>query len=142
VIAVESTGIKVTHRGEWMRKRRKGSIKIHVGGDTKTKQVVSLEVTDDRTDEGEKLMPLVKRAKRKAIIKRVLGDGGYATHENFRFLAGEGIEPRIKVREDSNPNCDGGERRGGTSFSERSSRVEEAGRLWAEMDGREILFRI
>ena len=107
VIAVDSTGIKVTNRGEWMRKRRKGYIKIHVGVDTKTKQVVSLEVTDDRTDEGEKLMPLVKRAKRKAIIKRVLGEGGYDTHENFRFLAGEGIEPGIKVREDSNPNCGG-----------------------------------
>jgi len=28
VIAVDSTGVKVTNRGEWMRKKRKGYIKI------------------------------------------------------------------------------------------------------------------
>jgi hypothetical protein len=60
VIAVDGTGIKVSNRGEWMRKGRKGYIKIHVAVDTKTKQVVSLEVSDERTDDGEKLVPLVR----------------------------------------------------------------------------------
>lgn len=77
--------------------------------DTKTKQVVSLEVSDERTDDGEKLVSLVRGAKRKARVKKVLGDGGYDTHDNFQFLATEGIEAGIKVREDSNPDC-GGER--------------------------------
>lgn len=30
VIAVDATGIKVTNRGEWMRTKRKGYIKLHV----------------------------------------------------------------------------------------------------------------
>jgi len=30
-----------------------------------------------------------------------------ASHDNFKFLAMEGIEPGIKVREDSNPHCGG-----------------------------------
>jgi len=107
VIAVDGTGIKVTKRGEWMRRKRKGFIKIHVAVDTKTKQVVSLEVSDERTDDGEKLEPLVRKAKERAKVKRVLGDGGYDSHENFQFLAAEGIEPGIKVREDSNLNCGG-----------------------------------
>ena len=107
VIAVDGTGIKVTNRGEWMRKKRKGYIKIHVAVDTRTKQVVSLEVSDERTDDGEKLVPLVRKAKRKARVKKVLGDGGYDTHDNFKFLAASGIEAGIKVREDSNPNCGG-----------------------------------
>ena len=107
VIAVDGTGIKVTNRGEWMRKKRKGYIKIHVAVDTRTKQVVSLEVSDERTDDGEKLVPLVREAKRKARVKKVLGDGGYDTHDNFKFLAASGIEAGIKVREDSNPNCGG-----------------------------------
>jgi len=76
VIAVDGTGIKVTNRGEWMRKRRKGYIKIHVAVDTRTKQVVSLEVSDERPDDGEKLVPLVRGAKRKARVKKVLGDSG------------------------------------------------------------------
>ncbi|MCL0039112.1 IS5 family transposase [Dehalococcoidia bacterium] len=107
VIAVDGTGIKVTNRGEWMRRKRKGYIKIHVGVDIGTKQVVSLEMTDDRTHDSEKLVPLVKGAQRKVKVKRVLGDGGYDTHDNFKFLAACGIEPGIKVREDSNPNCGG-----------------------------------
>lgn len=39
--------------------------------------------------------------------KRVLGDGAYDTHDNFKFLAACGIETRIEVREDSGPNCGG-----------------------------------
>jgi Transposase DDE domain len=46
VIAVDSTGIKVTNRGEWIldkwkkkRRIRKGFIKTHVAVDTKTKKV-------------------------------------------------------------------------------------------------------
>jgi len=110
VIAVDSTGMKVTNRGEWMRKKRKGYIKIHVAVDTKTKQVVSLEVTDERSDDGGKLVPLVRKARGRARVKRVLGMGA-TTHDNFEFLAAEGIEAGIKVREDSNPNC-GGQRLG------------------------------
>lgn len=107
VIAVDGTGIKVTNRGEWMRKKRKGYIKIHVGVDIETKQAVSLEVTDDQTSDGEKLKPLVKKAQREVKVRRVLGDGGYDTHDNFKFLASCGIEAGIKVREDSDPNCGG-----------------------------------
>jgi len=77
VIAVDSTGMKVTNRGEWMRKKRKGYIKIHVAVDTKTKQVVSLEVTDERSDDGGKLVPLVRKARGRARVKKGLGDGGY-----------------------------------------------------------------
>jgi len=51
-----------------------------VAVDTKTKQqVVSLEVSDERTDEGKKLKSLVREAKRRARVKKVLGDraGGW-----------------------------------------------------------------
>ena len=84
-----------------------GYIKIHVAVDTKKKQVVSLEVSDERTNDGEKLLSLVMSAKRKTKVKSVFGDGGYDSHNNFNFLAEEGIEAGIKVRKDSNPNCVG-----------------------------------
>jgi hypothetical protein len=44
---------------------------------------------------------------RRAKVKGVLGDGGYDTHDNFNFLATEGIEPGIKVLKDSDPNYGG-----------------------------------
>lgn len=44
MIEVDSTGDKVTNKGEWVRKKRKGYIKIHVKVDIKGKQVVSIKV--------------------------------------------------------------------------------------------------
>jgi len=63
-----------------------------VAVDIKTKQAVSLEVSNDKTHDGEKLVLLIEKARRKVKVKRVLGDGGYDTHENFKFLAACGIE--------------------------------------------------
>lgn len=51
-IAVDSTGIKVANRGEWMRdkwKRRRGFLKMHVGVDVISNKIVSLKVTDERS---------------------------------------------------------------------------------------------
>ena len=107
VIAVDSKGVKVTNRGEWMREKRKGYIKIHVAVDIKSKQVVSMEVSDEKVHDGEKLKFLVSKAKERVKVKKVLGDGGYDSHENFNFLAEEGIEAGIKVRSDSNFQCCG-----------------------------------
>jgi len=100
VLAVDATNIKVTNRGEWMRRKRKGYVKTHVAVDV-TKRAVSLEVSS------EKLKPLVEGARRRAGILKVLGDGGYDTHDNFTFLVVAGIEAGIKVRGDSNPACEG-----------------------------------
>jgi mRNA-degrading endonuclease RelE of RelBE toxin-antitoxin system len=47
IIAIDSTGIKVTNRGEWMRgkwKVRRGWIRVHAEIDVKTNQIPGLEV--------------------------------------------------------------------------------------------------
>jgi len=49
-LAIDSTGYKVSNRGDWIRekwKRRKGYIKLHIAVDIKSKKIVSLEVTDE-----------------------------------------------------------------------------------------------
>ena len=56
VIAVDSSGVKVANRGEWIRhkwKVRRGWIKVHIAVDVKTKEVVSIEVTDESAGDGE-----------------------------------------------------------------------------------------
>jgi hypothetical protein len=48
VIAIDSSGIKVTNRGEWMRevwKVHRGWIKVHIAVNVKTKEVVGIDVT-------------------------------------------------------------------------------------------------
>ena len=55
VIALDSTGIKVANRGEWMRYKwhvRKGYLKIHVAVDIKKKRILSLEVTSEEVYDG------------------------------------------------------------------------------------------
>ncbi|MHB2036437.1 MAG: IS5 family transposase [Nitrososphaerales archaeon] len=104
-IAVDSTGIKVTNRGEWIKekwlKERRGFIKMHVAVDTKSKQIVSMKVTQEDTGDGKMLEPLVKEASKKASIRKLIGDGGYDSKDNFKMLFDRGIESVIKVRSNS-----------------------------------------
>ena len=62
VIAIDSTGIKVTNRGEWIRHKwnvKGGYLKIHVAVDIKKKRTLSLEVTSEQVHAGKVLQKLV-----------------------------------------------------------------------------------
>ena len=113
IIALDSSGMKVSNRGEWMRhkwKVRKGWIKVHIAVDVKTKKLLALDITDERTGDGKMLKPLIKDAKKNANgrkIKAVYGDGGYDSKENFNFLDKEGIEPIIKTRKNASTRARG-----------------------------------
>lgn len=104
-IAVDSTGIKVTNRGDWIKekwlKERRGFIKIHVAVDTKTNQIVSMKVTQEDVGDGKMLKPLVKDASSRASVGKLIGDGAYDSKANFQMLHDRGIEPVIKVRSNS-----------------------------------------
>jgi hypothetical protein len=82
VIAVDSTGIKVANRGEWMRekwKTRRGFIKIHIiAVDVKSKQITSIQVTKENVADGKMLKSLVYDALSKADVKKVIADGAYS----------------------------------------------------------------
>ena len=108
VIAVDSTDIKVTNRGEWIldkwkkkRRIRKGFIKIHVAVDTKTKKIVSMSVTKEDVHDGKMLKELVDDVSKNYDIKKVLADGGYDSKDNFRQLDEMKVIPAIKVRKNS-----------------------------------------
>jgi len=103
-IAVDSSGIKVSNRGEWIRRKwkvRRGFIKVHIAVDTKTKQIVSMEVTKEDVSDGKMLKPLVEDSASRVDVKKVLGDGAYDSKKNFRLLADKRIDPVIKVRKNS-----------------------------------------
>jgi hypothetical protein len=104
VIVLDSTGIKVTNRGEWLPHKwniRKGYLKIHVAVDIKKKKIVSLEVTSEEVHDGSKLRVLVDKAIENNHIKRVIADGAYDSNENFRYLYNNDIEAAIRVRKNS-----------------------------------------
>jgi hypothetical protein len=103
-IAVDSSGIKVSNRGEWIRhkwKVKRGFIKVHIAVDTKTRQILAIEVTREDVSDGRMLEPLVEGSASKVNVKRVMGDGAYDSRKNFTLLADREIEPVIKVRKNS-----------------------------------------
>jgi hypothetical protein len=111
VIALDSTGIKVANRGEWMRHKwhvRKVYLKIHVAVDIKKKRILSLEVTSEEVHDGKMLKKLVDNASENNNLKGVLADGMYDSNNNFRYLSKNHIKPGIKTRSNSkvkSTNC-------------------------------------
>ena len=111
VIALDSTGIKVANRGEWMRHKwhiRKGYLKIHITVDIKKKRILSLEVTSEEVHDGRMLKNLVDNVSENNKVKRVLADGMYDSNNNFRYLSNNHIKPGIKTRSNSkvkSTNC-------------------------------------
>jgi hypothetical protein len=111
VIALDSTGIKVANRGEWMRHKwhvRKGYLKIHVAVDIKRKRILSLEVTSEEVHDGKMLSKLVDNASSSSCssaadddggdrVKDMVADGMYDSNNNFRYLSSNHIKPGIKT---------------------------------------------
>ena len=66
IIAIDGPGIKVTNRGQWMfdkwgvRNKKKGYLKIHVAVNTKTRETLALEVTDEKVHDSRVMRRLVK----------------------------------------------------------------------------------
>jgi hypothetical protein len=56
--------------------------------DTKTKQILAIEVTKEDAGYGKMFGRLVKNSAKVADVKRVIGDGAYDSNSNFLRLAG------------------------------------------------------
>ncbi|MCX6677518.1 MAG: IS5 family transposase [Methanothrix sp.] len=113
VIAIDSSVIKVTNRGEWMRevwKVHRGWIKVHIAVNVKTKEVVGIEVTDEKVGDSRMFGPLIDQSKeilhgRK--IEQADADGAYDTREAFNKLAENNIMPAIKIRSNTSTKARG-----------------------------------
>lgn len=88
VIAADSTGIKVTNRGQWMREkwdvRKKGYLKIHIAVNIKTKKILSMKVTDEHVHDSKALPELVEniiKTNKKITIGKLFADGAYEGNE-------------------------------------------------------------
>ncbi len=106
VISLDSTGVKVSNRGEWMRQKwnvRRGWIKVHISVDNKGKQVVGIVATQEDTHDTEEFGNLVDQSIKNidyagGRIAQANGDGAYDSNDNFKKLEEHGILPTIKIR--------------------------------------------
>lgn len=88
---------------KWNDQTRKGYLKIHLAVDIKSKKILSVKITDEHKHDSKvlpKLIECMAKQKDKRITK-VLADGAYDSNSVFRFLAGKGILPCIRVRKNS-----------------------------------------
>ena len=107
-IAIDSTGIKITNRGQWMQdkwnvnNKNKGYLKIHVAVNVKSKKILTMKVTDEHVHDSKVLPELVEDiVKSNKIIGKLFADGAYEGNDIFRYLGENGIMPCIKVRKNS-----------------------------------------
>ena len=101
VIVIDSTGIKVSNRGEWIRPKwnvKRNYLKIHVAVDLKKKRILSLQVTSEQVHDGKVLPQLIDDI---TIKQNAIMDGSYDSNKNFQLLSFRGINPTIKVRKNS-----------------------------------------
>jgi len=129
-LAIDSTGIKVSDRGEWMREKwhvHRGWIKVHMAVEVVSGAIVDIQVSDEAASDAPFLPGLVEQAAGllPGRIARVTADGAYDTFENFDFLASRGIDPAIKLRKNASMKC------GGNSFA-RPKAVRELRTLGEE----------
>ena len=80
--------------------------KIHIAVNIRTKEILALEVTDEKVHDGKVMIKLIehilKRNDNRDIeIKSVLCDGSYDSNKNFKYLQKKKIRPVIKVRRNS-----------------------------------------
>lgn len=109
IIAIDSTGIKVTNRGQWMKDkwnvRKKGYLKIHIVVNVKSKKILSIKVTDEHVHDSKPLPELVDNIVKSdgmtTAIGKLFGDGAYDGNDVFRCLGEYGILPCIKVRKNA-----------------------------------------
>src|ERR1022692_4352127 len=97
-IAIDSSGIKVTNSGDWMRKKWKGKrgyLKIHLAGDARSKQAVSRQVTEETVSDGSQTEPLVKEAMSKNDVESVYGDGAYDRRGEINLLPPNADDPHL-----------------------------------------------
>ena len=107
VVAIDSTGIKVTNRGQWMRDKwhvkRKGYLKIHISVNVKNKKILSMKVTDEHVHDGKVLPELVENITKsnRGTIGKLLADGAYDGNDVIGCASDNGIYPCIKVRKNA-----------------------------------------
>ncbi len=102
-LAIDSSGLKRTNRGEYRiskyRGKRKQYVKLHIGVNIKNSEVVASEVTDESVSDNKEMGRLIEEAERNGNkVSSLLGDRGYDSQDNYGALYRQGIKSGIKPR--------------------------------------------
>jgi len=80
-------------------------LKIHIVVNVKTKNILSIKVTDDEHVHDSKVLPKlindIIKLDKKITMGELFADGTYEGNDIFRYLSDNGILPYIKVRKNA-----------------------------------------
>jgi len=110
VIAVDSSGLKVANRGDWIRKQwkvRKGWLKIHISTTAGRVHILAVEVTTEKVHDRRQFKSLVASSCKKRNVLKAFADGAYGSADCFDELDKRGIEPGIRMRMNAVPKFRG-----------------------------------
>jgi hypothetical protein len=104
-IVVDSSGLTTTNKGSYIedtwKKERRRYVKLHLVADKKTKKILGFRVTNERTADTKKFIPMVREVVKRRKVARAYGDTAYDARRNFNLLDEEGIEPAIKLKKNA-----------------------------------------
>lgn len=108
-VAIDSSGLSVTCRGEWLRYKhkegkifcKKGFVKLHIGVDVFRGTILGVEVTREKASDNAAMPSITYQAKEIADVGAMFGDGAYDAYRNYRELDKLGIKPVIKPKRTS-----------------------------------------
>lgn len=106
-IAIDSSGLKLSFSGQWVRdkhKEKKPYLKLHVAVNTKTKQVVAMDLTDDGIADINCARELILKSEKISKVKKSFMDGAYDEIELWSWCENKNIDPRIRLRKNASPH--------------------------------------
>jgi hypothetical protein len=140
-VALDSSGVKVTNRGEWKRRkygpkrgqkdakgtkveggRSRGWVRVHVGVNAQTKQSTGVRVTQEAVGDAKSGQSILRQSSNRiraagARPRRAMGDGGYDARDVFNAARDKGFRSVFKVAKNASTKPKGSR--------ERARRVRE-----------------
>ena len=124
-IAIDSSGLKLRFSGQWVRdkhREKKPYLKLHVAVNTKTKQAIAMELTDDGISDLSCARKLILKSSQISKVKKGFMDGAYDEVELWIWCEERGIDPRIRLRKNASPH----------GLSERSKQAKRMNKIGME----------
>lgn len=122
-IAIDSSGLKLSFSGQWVRDKhheKKPYLKLHVAVNTKTKQAVAMDLTDDGIADIKCARELILKSEKISKVKKSFMDGAYDEIKLWKWCEDRKIDPRIRLRKNAKP-------RGLSERSNQAKRMREVG---------------
>jgi hypothetical protein len=140
-LVIDASGVKVYGEGEWKVKIHGASkhrkwLKLHVGMDPVSQEVISIEVTDGNVADSKMLKSLVEKAPKS--VQKVIADGAYDRKGCRDFLQEKSIQAHIPPAVNARPKPGEEEKNNSIEIIQGLGGGKEGKSLWKKLTGYHI----